>query len=140
MQKYHDEPKQYKGYLKSALAAITANIDADAGVPSDACVGLYVATAGSGGPIDGRRLDIPPPQVAQRAKPDNRTRTSGSVGGQGQRRHWSTRPLHVRVADAFERTAGEEPEKRASDLAHHLYQAGTAADVEKTVRYLEHAP
>ena len=30
--------------------------------------------------------------------------------------------------------------KRASDLAHHLYQAGTAADVEKTVRYLEHAP
>ena len=27
-----------------------------------------------------------------------------------------------------------------SDLAHHLYQAGTAADVEKTVRYLEYAP
>ena len=22
MQKYHDEPKQYKGYLKSALAAV----------------------------------------------------------------------------------------------------------------------
>ena len=26
MQKYHDEPKQYKGYLKSALAEITAQV------------------------------------------------------------------------------------------------------------------
>ena len=27
MQKYHDEPKQYKGYLKSALILTTVQID-----------------------------------------------------------------------------------------------------------------
>ena len=45
--------------------------------------------------------------------------------------------LHLRVADAIEQTVREEPEKRAADLAHHLYQAGTAAEADKTVHYLE---
>ena len=45
--------------------------------------------------------------------------------------------LHLRVADAIERTAGQEPENRAADVAHHLYQAGTAAGANKTVHYLE---
>jgi tetratricopeptide (TPR) repeat protein len=44
--------------------------------------------------------------------------------------------LHLKVADAIERAAGDAPEKHASDLAHHLYQAGTAADARKTVRYM----
>ena len=45
--------------------------------------------------------------------------------------------LHLRVADALERMSGAEPETRAADLAHHLYQAGTAADVDRTVHFLE---
>ena len=42
--------------------------------------------------------------------------------------------LHLRVADAIEKVAA--PEAHASDIAHHLQQAGSAADRPKTVRYL----
>ena len=44
--------------------------------------------------------------------------------------------LHLKVADAMERAAGENAEQHATDLAHHLFQAGTAADPAKTVRFL----
>jgi len=43
--------------------------------------------------------------------------------------------LHLRIAEAMERTYADA-EARAADLAHHLFQAGAAADVEKTVTYL----
>lgn len=43
--------------------------------------------------------------------------------------------LHLKVANAIERT-GPVPEERAADLAHHLFQAGTAADAATTTRYL----
>ena len=43
--------------------------------------------------------------------------------------------LHLRVADAIEKAAAS-PEAHASDIAHHLQQAGSAADPPKTVRYL----
>ncbi len=44
--------------------------------------------------------------------------------------------LHLRVAEAMERAYSRAPEEHAADLAHHLFQAGAAADAEKTVRYL----
>ena len=44
--------------------------------------------------------------------------------------------LHLKVAEAMERAAGSSPDKHASDLAHHLFQAGTAVDPAKTVRFL----
>ena len=44
--------------------------------------------------------------------------------------------LHLKVANAIERAAGENAEQYASDLARHLFQAGTAADPAKTVRFL----
>jgi len=44
--------------------------------------------------------------------------------------------LHLRVAEAMERVYSRSIEEHAADLAHHLYQAGAAADPEKTVRYL----
>ena len=44
--------------------------------------------------------------------------------------------LHLRLADAIEAVGGRAAEKQASTLAHHLYQAGAAADAEKTVRFL----
>jgi class 3 adenylate cyclase/tetratricopeptide (TPR) repeat protein len=44
--------------------------------------------------------------------------------------------LHLRVAEAIERAAGASTDEHAADLAHHLYQAGAAADTERTVRYL----
>jgi class 3 adenylate cyclase/tetratricopeptide (TPR) repeat protein len=44
--------------------------------------------------------------------------------------------LHLRVAEAIERVYACALEEHAADLAHHLYQAGTAAEPEKTVRYL----
>jgi class 3 adenylate cyclase/tetratricopeptide (TPR) repeat protein len=43
---------------------------------------------------------------------------------------------HLRVAEAMERLYAHNLEEHAADLAHHLYQAGTATDPEKTVRYL----
>lgn len=42
---------------------------------------------------------------------------------------------HLRVADAIEQAAASS-EAQASNIAHHLYQAGSAADPRKTVRYL----
>ena len=44
--------------------------------------------------------------------------------------------LHLRVAEAMERVYARALEEHAADLAHHLYQAGTAADPRKTVHYL----
>ncbi len=44
--------------------------------------------------------------------------------------------LHARIADAIERTCGANVESQASALAYHLYQAGAAADLDKTVTYL----
>jgi tetratricopeptide (TPR) repeat protein len=44
--------------------------------------------------------------------------------------------LHLRVAEAMELVYAGALEEQAADLAHHLYQAGTAADPQKTVRYL----
>jgi tetratricopeptide (TPR) repeat protein len=44
--------------------------------------------------------------------------------------------LHARIAAAIERVYAPSLEKQASVLAHHLYQAGTAADVDKTISYL----
>ena len=44
--------------------------------------------------------------------------------------------LHLRVADAIERVYERKVEEHTADLAHHLYQAGAAADPAKTVRYL----
>ena len=42
--------------------------------------------------------------------------------------------LHLRIAEVLE--AGSDGRKSASTLAHHLYEAGAAADAEKTARYL----
>src|ERR1039458_4179582 len=44
--------------------------------------------------------------------------------------------LHARVADAIERVYAANLEAQASALAHHLYQAGAAADPEKNTKYL----
>jgi eukaryotic-like serine/threonine-protein kinase len=44
--------------------------------------------------------------------------------------------LHARVADAIERVYSSNLETHASSLAHHLYQAGAAAEREKTAAYL----
>jgi predicted ATPase/class 3 adenylate cyclase len=44
--------------------------------------------------------------------------------------------LHLRVAEAMERLYAHALAEHATDLAHHFYQAGAAADPEKTVRYL----
>jgi class 3 adenylate cyclase/tetratricopeptide (TPR) repeat protein len=44
--------------------------------------------------------------------------------------------LHLRAADALEKLYGSEVEEHAVELAHHLYQAGAAADGERTARYL----
>ena len=43
---------------------------------------------------------------------------------------------HLRVAEAMERVHGAHVERYASGVARHLYQAGVAADPEKTVRFL----
>ena len=44
--------------------------------------------------------------------------------------------IHLRIAETMERIHGANVERHASDIAHHLYQAGVAADVDKTVRFL----
>jgi class 3 adenylate cyclase/tetratricopeptide (TPR) repeat protein len=44
--------------------------------------------------------------------------------------------VHLRVAEAMERVYVHTLEEQAADLAHHLYQSGTAADPRKTVHYL----
>ncbi|HEY6418561.1 MAG TPA: AAA family ATPase [Candidatus Binataceae bacterium] len=47
--------------------------------------------------------------------------------------------LHLEVAEALERIYANALEDRAEDLAHHLWQAGAAAQGAKTVLYLEMA-
>jgi len=44
--------------------------------------------------------------------------------------------LHLRVADTMELVYGRDAELYAADMAHHLYQAGAAADPTRTARYL----
>jgi len=44
--------------------------------------------------------------------------------------------MHLRVAEAMERLYGATADEHAADLAHHLFQAGAAADAKKTARYL----
>ncbi len=45
--------------------------------------------------------------------------------------------LHARVAEAIEQVYRSAVEKQASQIAHHLYQAGLASDPEKTLRFLD---
>lgn len=47
--------------------------------------------------------------------------------------------LHLRVAEALERLRAAEIEEHAAEIAHHLVQAGSLADTEKTVRFLQMA-
>ncbi len=44
--------------------------------------------------------------------------------------------LHLRIADALERLRAASLESHASVLAHHLYQAGAAADTGRTASFL----
>lgn len=44
--------------------------------------------------------------------------------------------LHLRIADAVERLRASSLDSHASMLAHHLYQAGAAADAQRTARAL----
>jgi tetratricopeptide (TPR) repeat protein len=43
---------------------------------------------------------------------------------------------HARIADAIERVYAGSIDRHAPALAHHLYQAGAAADAQKTTKYL----
>ncbi len=45
--------------------------------------------------------------------------------------------MHLRVADAYENVLGAKAEEKASELAHHLVQAGAAVDPSRTLRFLE---
>ena len=45
--------------------------------------------------------------------------------------------LHLAVADAIEHTDKRARQERPSEIAHHLLQAGAAADAERTLEYLE---
>ncbi|MFM9863570.1 MAG: ATP-binding protein [Micropepsaceae bacterium] len=47
--------------------------------------------------------------------------------------------LHLRVAEALERIHAAEIEEHAAEIAHHLTQAGSLADTEKSVRFLQMA-
>jgi tetratricopeptide (TPR) repeat protein len=44
--------------------------------------------------------------------------------------------LHLDIADAIERLYANTLQDHIDDLAHHLYQAGLAADAERTIQYL----
>ncbi|MEX2557995.1 MAG: AAA family ATPase [Actinomycetota bacterium] len=44
--------------------------------------------------------------------------------------------LHLRIAEAIERVYARDLEPHVADLAHHLYQAGAAADPHKAVGFL----
>jgi tetratricopeptide (TPR) repeat protein len=46
---------------------------------------------------------------------------------------------HLQIAEAIERVYAGALEERVNDLAHHLHQAGVAADSEKTIRFLSMA-
>ena len=45
--------------------------------------------------------------------------------------------LHLQVADAIEHVYCNALDEQANELAHHLWQAGNAADLDKTVKYLD---
>jgi eukaryotic-like serine/threonine-protein kinase len=47
--------------------------------------------------------------------------------------------LHARVADAIERVYAASIDAHVSALAHHLYQAGSSVDREKTIHFLSEA-
>ncbi len=47
--------------------------------------------------------------------------------------------LHGRIAEAIEATSRNALDTHAAELAHHLYQAGTSVDAQKTVRVLGRA-
>jgi class 3 adenylate cyclase/tetratricopeptide (TPR) repeat protein len=47
--------------------------------------------------------------------------------------------LHLAVAEAIERLDPRARETRPSEIAHHLLEAGAAADPARTLDYLEHA-
>lgn len=47
--------------------------------------------------------------------------------------------MHLNVANAIERIHADTVEDHAADLAHHLWQAGNAADPARTVSWLERA-
>lgn len=47
--------------------------------------------------------------------------------------------LHLRVAEALERIHPAEVEEYAAEIAHHLMQAGSLADTDKSVRFLQMA-
>ncbi len=44
--------------------------------------------------------------------------------------------FHLQIADAIERAYARNIDEHAPALAHHLYQAGAAADEDKTIRFL----
>jgi tetratricopeptide (TPR) repeat protein len=44
--------------------------------------------------------------------------------------------LHARIAGAMEKVYGAALDKHTPAIAHHLYQAGTSADTQKTLSYL----
>jgi tetratricopeptide (TPR) repeat protein len=44
--------------------------------------------------------------------------------------------LHLRIADALEQGPAAQAEKNTGEIAFHLYQAGAAADPERTAKYL----
>jgi pilus assembly protein CpaF len=46
---------------------------------------------------------------------------------------------HLAVADTLERVYGKSSGERASEIGHHLYQAGTAADALRTATFLSQA-
>jgi pilus assembly protein CpaF len=46
---------------------------------------------------------------------------------------------HLAVADTLERVYGKSAPDHAGEIAHHLYQAGTAADSVRTATFLSHA-
>ena len=46
---------------------------------------------------------------------------------------------HLAVADTLERVYGKSSSERASEIGHHLYQAGTAADPVRTATFLGQA-
>jgi predicted ATPase len=46
---------------------------------------------------------------------------------------------HLAVADTLERVYGKSAPDHAGEIAHHLYQAGTAADPVRTATFLSHS-
>jgi predicted ATPase len=46
---------------------------------------------------------------------------------------------HLAVADTLERVYGKSASERAAEIGHHLYQAGTSADPQRTATFLGQA-